>query len=190
MNNFFYFFSKVLVVCSVIFHGSTSFANNHEIVELLQEGEKVIFIRHAYAPGGGDPDNFNIEDCDTQRNLNQQGREQSQRIGNFFKQNAINTQHVYTSQWCRCRETASIAFGKFEELSALNSTFSSEHRHLHDQQMKDLRTFLDTWDGKENLIFITHYVIIGGATNYYPSSGEIVITDRNLQVLNSLEFEY
>merc|ERR1711991_686632 len=78
-------------------------------IDELQKGGKLIFIRHAYAPGGGDPDNFDINDCTTQRNLSDSGRFQSQKIGNFFKKNKISIGKVYSSEWCRCKETASIA---------------------------------------------------------------------------------
>ncbi len=69
-----------------IFLNSPIKANSNEaIIGELQKGGKLIFIRHAYAPGGGDPSNFSINDCETQRNLNDEGRLQSQKIGNFFK---------------------------------------------------------------------------------------------------------
>ena len=81
-----------------------------QILDNLQKGGNLIFIRHAYAPGGGDPDNFDIKDCTTQRNLNDVGREQSKKIGKFFKENKIPIDLVISSEWCRCKETASIAF--------------------------------------------------------------------------------
>mgnify|MGYP003317510061 CR=1 FL=1 len=87
---------------------------------------KLIFIRHALAPGNGDPDNFDIFDCSTQRNLNSVGREQSIELGNFFDTNNISIDLVLSSEWCRCKETANLAFKKFETFNALNSFFSSK----------------------------------------------------------------
>ena len=86
---------------------------NEVIISELQKGGKLIFIRHAYAPGGGDPSNFDLNNCETQRNLNDDGRIQSKKIGNFFKQNSITINKIYSSEWCRCKETAEIAFNNF-----------------------------------------------------------------------------
>ena len=90
---------------------------NEAIISKLQNGGKLIFIRHAYAPGGGDPSNFDINNCETQRNLNDEGRLQSKKIGNFFKQNDILINKIYSSEWCRCKETTEIAFKNFETKS-------------------------------------------------------------------------
>ena len=76
---------------------------SNQILEILKKGGNLIFIRHAYAPGGGDPDNFDINDCSTQRNLSDSGREQSKKIGNFFVKNNIPISLVISSKWCRCK---------------------------------------------------------------------------------------
>ena len=102
----------ILIFISII--SSVKADLNQNIIFELKKGGKLIFIRHAYAPGGGDPKNFNIDDCNTQRNLNEEGRVQSKKIGNFFKKNKIFIEKVYSSEWCRCKETASIAFENFE----------------------------------------------------------------------------
>ena len=112
----------LLLTFNLIFQ-STLLAKDKEI-ELLQEGGKVVFIRHAYAPGGGDPINFVIDDCNTQRNLNEQGINQSYTIGAIFHNNQIPIDRVLSSQWCRCLDTAKFAFDNFERWNALNSTFS------------------------------------------------------------------
>ena len=164
---------------------------NEATWSLLEEGGKIVFIRHAYAPGGGDPDNFVIEDCSTQRNLNQQGIDQSISMGQEFLKRDIPIQQVYTSQWCRCKDTASYAFGDYQELTSLNSTFEGKYRQNHQRQMKELKELIDSWDDTEgNLILVTHYVIIGGALGYYPTSGELVITNKSLEVLDSIKTKY
>ena len=71
-----------------------------------KEGDKIILIRHALAPGGGDPPGFKIDDCKTQRNLDKVGIEQSKAIGKLFKKNKIPVDKVLSSQWCRCKDTA------------------------------------------------------------------------------------
>ncbi len=159
-------------------------------IKELQKGGKLIFIRHAYAPGGGDPDIFDINDCKTQRNLNNGGRIQSQKIGNFFKSNKIYIGKVYSSEWCRCKETASIAFKNFQTKNFLNSFFSEKFSNNRKKQVIDFENFLDNWDENQNLIFVTHYVVISEILNYSPSSGEIVISDKSLKVIDTLEIEY
>jgi len=164
---------------------------NEAAWSLLEEGGKIVFIRHAYAPGGGDPDNFVIEDCSTQRNLNQQGIDQSISMGQEFLKRDIPIQQVYTSQWCRCKDTASYAFGDYQELNSLNSTFEGKYRQNHQRQMNELKALIASWDDTEgNLILVTHYVIIGGVLEHYPSSGELVITNKSLDVLDSIKTNY
>ena len=160
------------------------------IIENLKVGGKLIFIRHAYAPGGGDPENFNIYDCSTQRNLSESGRIQSRKIGNFFIENNIKIENVYSSEWCRCKETASLAFKNFKTKSFLNSFFSSKFAQNKNSQMRDFQKFLLDWDEKTNLIFVTHYVVISEILDYPSSSGEIVISDKNFKIIDTLEIEY
>ena len=164
--------------------------SNQTLIKELQKGGKLIFIRHAYAPGGGDPENFDINDCSTQRNLSESGRIQSQKIGSFFKENKISIVKVYSSEWCRCKETASIAFENFETKNFLNSFFSSQFAHNRKKQVIEFEEFLNNWDQNQNIIFVTHYVVISEILNYAPSSGEIVISDKSLKVIDTLEIEY
>ena len=178
----------VLIFISIISSVKADLKQN--IIFELKEGGKLIFIRHAYAPGGGDPKNFNINDCNTQRNLNSEGRIQSKKIGDFFKKNKIFIEKVYSSEWCRCKETASIAFENFETKNFLNSFFSEQFVENRQNQIKDLNRFIKNWNGNGNLIFVTHYVVISELLNYAPSSGELVISDKQLKVIDTLEIEY
>ena len=155
------------------------------LINQLEDGGKLIFIRHAYAPGNGDPAGFNLNDCSTQRNLNDSGRIQSKKIGNFFKENKILIGKVYSSEWCRCKETASIAFKDFSTNSFLNSFYSSKFSANKYPQIKRLKKFVKDWDGNKNLIFVTHYVVINEILNYYPKSGEIIIANKNYDVLGN-----
>jgi phosphohistidine phosphatase SixA len=163
---------------------------NQNIISELKKGGKIIFIRHAYAPGGGDPNNFDLNDCNTQRNLNDDGRLQSKKIGDFFKKNKISIKKVYSSEWCRCKETASIAFRNFETKNFLNSIFSERFAKNRENQVENFNKFINNWDGKQNLIFVTHYVVISEILNYAPASGEIIVSDKQLKVIDTLEIEY
>ena len=174
-----------------IFLNSPIKADSNEVmISKLQKGGKLIFIRHAYAPGGGDPSNFDINKCETQRNLNDEGRVQSKKIGNFFKQNDISINKIYSSEWCRCKETAEIAFKKFETNNFLNSFFSEKFSKNRTKQIKNLKKYVNEWDGNKNLVFVTHYVVISEALNYAPSSGEIVISNIRFKKIGNIEIEY
>jgi phosphohistidine phosphatase SixA len=163
---------------------------NQNLINELKQGGKLIFIRHAYAPGGGDPKNFDINDCKTQRNLSNSGRNQAKKIGSFFKDNNILIDEVYSSEWCRCKETASLAFNDFEIKSFLNSFFSSQFAKNKDPQMKKLKMFISNWNEDKNLVFVTHYVVISESLNYASSSGEIVISNKDFKVIDTIEIEY
>ena len=179
-----------LLIIFICINPSVKADSNKTLINELQKGGKLIFIRHAYAPGGGDPENFDINDCSTQRNLSESGRIQSQKIGSFFKENKISIVKVYSSEWCRCKETASIAFENFETKNFLNSFFSSQFAHNRKKQVIEFEEFLNNWDQNQNIIFVTHYVVISEILNYAPSSGEIVISDKSLKVIDTLEIEY
>ena len=183
-------FLKIILVLFISLNNSVKADSKKNIIENLKEGGKLIFIRHAYAPGGGDPENFNIYDCSTQRNLSESGRIQSRKIGNFFTENKIKIENVYSSEWCRCKETASLAFNNFKTKSFLNSFFSSKFKQNKNTQIKDFHKFLLNWDEKTNLIFVTHYVVISEILDYPSSSGEIVISNKNFKIIDTLEIEY
>ena len=181
---------KIILVSFIFLTCSVKADLNQNLIKTLDQGGKLIFIRHAYAPGSGDPNNFNLNDCSTQRNLSNRGRDQSRIIGNFFSKYNINIKKVYSSEWCRCKETASIAFNKFETKKFLNSFYSSQFAKNRKKQVKEFESFIKNWDKKENLIFVTHYVFISEILNYTPKSGEIIFADKDLNILDTLEVEY
>ena len=117
---------KFFLLILLSFNISVKANSNDEIQSLLKEGKKLIFIRHAIAPGGGDPLDFDILKCETQRNLSIEGIEQSKNIGKFFSENNIKIDKVLSSEWCRCKQTAQHAFDKYETKSFLNSFFSAK----------------------------------------------------------------
>ena len=160
------------------------------LINQLEDGGKLIFIRHAYAPGNGDPAGFNLNDCSTQRNLSDDGRKQAQRIGEFFTKNKIEIDKVLSSEWCRCKETAKIAFKNYSTNSFLNSFYSSKFSKNKDKQVKAFNDYVKNLESKKNLIFVTHYVFISEVLNYGPSSGEIVVSDKNLNIIGSIEIDF
>jgi len=176
-------FLKILILSLFSFQSYSSEQN----WKPAQEGNKIILIRHSLAPGGGDPVGFKIDDCKSQRNLNLKGINQSKKIGKLFKKNKIPIDQVLSSQWCRCKDTAKYAFGEYKEFMALNSTFQSPYDRNEVRQLKELYSFVNKWNGKgKNLVLVTHYSIITAVTNSVPSSGEIVITDKNFKVIGSI----
>ena len=164
--------------------------NEVDALKNLKKSGNLIFIRHAYAPGGGDPDNFDLNDCSTQRNLSETGREQAKKIGKFFHENQIPIDKVMSSEWCRCKDTAQIAFKRFETKDFLNSFFSEKFSKNRIKQIKDLNKYIDKWNSSKNLVLVTHYVVITEVLNYAPSSGEIVISDIKFKKYGSIEIKY
>ena len=180
----------ISLILNLILFSLISFQINasEQAWNLAEEGDKIILIRHSLAPGGGDPPGFKIDDCKTQRNLNRKGINQSKKIGKLFKKNKISVDQVLSSQWCRCKDTAKYAFGNFKELTVLNSTFQSPYNKNEPKQLKELYNFVKKWEGNgKNLVLVTHYSIITAVTNAVPSSGEIVIIDKNFEVLGTIQ---
>ena len=163
---------------------------NNNLMKQLEDGGKLIFIRHAYAPGSGDPDNFDKKDCSTQRNLNFQGIKQSKNIGNFFLKNKVEIDQVFSSEWCRCKDTAKYAFNEFKTFDALNSFYDEKFAENETKQIKDLKNYIKNWNSDKNLVLVTHYVLISEVLNYAPSSGEIVIANKNFNKIGNLEIGY
>ncbi len=176
---------KLLIIFFIFIPNNSHSSEN--VVKFLKEGKKIVFIRHALAPGNGDPNNFDIKDCSTQRNLNDEGRAQSKRIRNFFEKNNIKIDRVLSSEWCRCKDTAKIAFGKFETFSALNSFYETRFSKNKSKQMKDLREYISKWESDSNLIIVTHYVVILDILDRGTSSGEMIISDKNLNIISNFE---
>ncbi|WP_435115359.1 histidine phosphatase family protein [Candidatus Pelagibacter bacterium nBUS_49] len=183
-------FINFLLIIFITINSPVKADLNQNLINELKQGGKLIFIRHAYAPGGGDPKNFDINDCKTQRNLSNSGRNQAKKIGSFFKDNNILIDEVYSSEWCRCKETASLAFNDFEIKSFLNSFFSSQFAKNKAPQMEKLKMFISNWNEDKNLVFVTHYVVISESLNYAPSSGEIIISNKDFKVIDTIEIEY
>ena len=183
-------FLNFLIIIFISLTSSIKADLNKNLKNQLTNGGKIIFIRHAYAPGNGDPNNFNLNDCSTQRNLNEEGKVQAENIGKFFRKNQIKVDKVLSSEWCRCSETAILAFKNFETKNFLNSFYRLEFSKNKKKQMADLKDYIKKFKSKKNLVLITHYVLISEALNYSPSSGEIVISDKNFKMIGSIKINY
>ena len=184
---------KILKLFIIIFISLTTSIKadlNKKLMNQLEDGGNFIFIRHAYAPGSGDPNNFNLNDCSTQRNLSEDGRKQAQYIGDFFRKNKIRIDKVLSSEWCRCKETAKIAFKDFSTISFLNSFYSSKFAKNKDKQVEALNKYVKEFKSDKNLILVTHYVLISEVLDYSASSGEIVVSDKNFNMIGTIEIKY
>ena len=183
-------FIKLYLIIFILLTSTVKADSNENLINELRNGGKLIFIRHAYAPGVGDPVNFDIDHCNTQRNLSNKGKEQAKKIGNFFSKNNISIDKIYSSKWCRCKETSLIAFKKFETKQFLNSFFSEKFSQNKNGQIINLKNFINKWDGVQNLVFVTHYVVISEILGYSSSSGEIIISNKDFKVIDTIEIEY
>lgn len=149
-------------------------ADDRVVWRALRSGNHVALIRHALAPGFGDPSHFEIGKCATQRNLSDQGRQQATAMGDRFRAHGIAAARVYSSQWCRCLETAErLALGPVTPLPALNSFFQDFARK--ETQTRQLQAWLAQQDLTQPLVLITHQVNITALTGVYPASGEMVV---------------
>lgn len=136
----------------------------------------VVMIRHSETePGFGDPPNFQLEDCSTQRNLSTSGREQSRQIGQWFRDRGLEPTAVRSSQWCRCLDTARLAFGErgYSPWPALNSFFQG-HGNRSAQLAEARARGAALPHGLE--VWVTHQVTISALTGYSPAMGEMVVT--------------
>ena len=139
-----------------------------------QLNANVIFMRHALAPGFGDPENFDLSQCDTQRNLNDEGRAQAREIGSKLRATNLRFTEVLSSQWCRCSETAELlGLGDWSTFSGLNSFFQGYVQR--ESTLAKLNTYLKGLGGDELVVLVTHQVVISAATGISPQSGGIVL---------------
>jgi phosphohistidine phosphatase SixA len=133
---------------------------------------KVALIRHALAPGTGDPPGFALEDCATQRNLSDEGRAQAARLGEAFRANGV-VDRVLSSGWCRCIETAVLAFGTAEVWAPLHSFFQDSS--TGPAQTAEVPAAVATWTGPGALVLVTHQVNITALTGIFPGSSEVIV---------------
>ena len=142
--------------------------------EINEINANVVFLRHSIAPGFGDPKNFKIDDCSTQRNLSKTGILQARSIGKFFIENNIEFSEILSSQWCRCKDTINeMNIGNWKTFPGLNSFFQNFSKKqivlplLYDK-LKNVKN-------DELILLVTHQIVIYEITNVSAPSGGIVI---------------
>ncbi len=175
---------RSLFFCLTLFVSGPALAVNSEepptqakLWQALRAGGHIIFIRHAITePGIGDPPQFRLDDCSTQRNLSDQGRVDARRIGTVFRENQVPVSGVWSSRWCRCLETAQLAFGSVIPAVMLDSTFRETAEGKQAKARAVLSFVNGAVMGSGNLVFITHAQNIQELTGVSPSSGEMVVT--------------
>lgn len=141
---------------------------------LLAKGGQVVLIRHGLTdPGVGDPPGFKLEHCGTQRNLSAAGREEARRVGEAFRARAIPVARVLSSRWCRCLETAKIAFGGAQPSDALGNLFT--HPQNREGQLAQFRKLIAGAPKDRNLVLVTHGATTAAFTGVSPGTAELVV---------------
>ena len=172
---------KIIYICLIIIFifglsnfPTKAYAENSNVERIIRDIDaNVIFMRHTLAPGIGDPNNFKIGDCSTQRNLNETGIAQAVLIGKQLKENSIQFDKIYSSQWCRCYQTATLLdLGKVHEFAGLNSIFQNFVSRR--ETLQKLEQKLSEISLNKLVIFVTHQVNIQAITKKNVASGEMV----------------
>jgi phosphohistidine phosphatase SixA len=186
------FSSITLIVALAVIVAATASADQPELIDRLKSGGHILMIRHARAPGSGDPPHLKIGDCSTQRNLDDAGRSQARDIGAWLRANGIRSARMYSSQWCRCLETARlIGLGAVQELVGLNSFY--ERPQDREPHLKALNHFISQQPAEgELIILVTHFVTIAAMAGTSVASGEGVVlalqADAPYTVVGLLDF--
>lgn len=155
---------------------------------LLRRGGCVLLIRHAQTePGTGDPPGFKLTVCSTQRNLSAAGRQSAVRMGQWFKDRRLQPQAVLSSAWCRCIDTANLAFGKSELWAPLNSVFG-DRLPLPDQTAA-LRQALAQLPAGQFQVWVSHQTNVTALVGQFMAMGEGVVLDRDAKVLARITFD-
>ena len=143
--------------------------------KLLQGGGQVLFIRHASTtPGVGDPEGFRLEDCATQRNLSEAGRAEARRLGELMRRHKVPIEAVVTSPWCRCIETAELAFGRVDEKWAPLSNLFGRAPNA-EAQVQAMRPRIAGYRGKGNLVLVSHGSTALALTGASPQQAEVIV---------------
>lgn len=163
--------TPVALALSLIVAPMGAVANERDAWTALVHGGHVALIRHGSAPPGyGDPPGFNIDDCATQRNLDERGRAQARAVGEAFRQHGVLVDKILSSPWCRCLETARLmALGPVESMMALASSDRNPERLVVLKQM------VADWRGPGTLVLVTHALAIYALLSIMPEQAETVV---------------
>ena len=156
---------------------ATPVAADDALWTLLKGGGQVVMIRHATAPGVYDPPGMRLDDCATQRNLDDVGKDEARRIGAAFRTRGIPVGKVLSSRWCRCMDTAQLAFGRVENWEPVDG--AAPGSALEARRTAEVRRFVGTPFTGDNVVLVTHNFNIRALTGLSTASGEmVVITPR------------
>jgi phosphohistidine phosphatase SixA len=171
--------STVIFTLIFGFTAQSSFANELAIWDRLQGTTPkgyVLLIRHSLAPGVGDPENFKLNDCSTQRNLSDIGRQDARDLGEWLARRQIKIARIESSRWCRAKETATLLnLGKVRLNRNLDSLFQETDLANHPQTLRVRKQIVDYRNKSGLLIMVGHFVNIGALTNVGVASGEGVL---------------
>jgi phosphohistidine phosphatase SixA len=168
----------VALFCAALFAALPAHADDG-LWALLRNGGHVLLMRHAVTePGIGDPPQFRLDDCSTQRNLSAEGRAQAVRVGRLLAERRVAISAVLSSRWCRCLDTARLAFGQTTPEPALDSFFGERSAQSAPQTVA-ARTRIRGFRGPGNLMMVTHQVNITALTGEHPAMGEILVVRAN-----------
>ena len=161
-------------------------------VKALQEGGKIIYLRHAYAPrtieNGDNDKKYKENKCSTQRDILSEGIKQSQLIGKFVKENNINIEKVIVSPTCRTYKTAKYAGWEYTINKDLQNT---NKKKLQEKRFKKINKIVSKWNGKGNLVLVTHFKIINPSfPGVKADSGEMIVVNKDMVVLGRIRFPY
>jgi phosphohistidine phosphatase SixA len=166
-------FAKLLLTL-ILFAATPAYADEATAWAALREGGHIILMRHATAPGVGDPPGFRLGDCSTQRLLSGAGRAQAKAIGAALRGRGVKADRVLTSAWCRCVDTAELMdLGPVEIFEPLNSFFRTGDSAA--SQTEAVRKLIGDWKGPGTLVLVTHQVNVTALTDVFPASGEMVV---------------
>jgi phosphohistidine phosphatase SixA len=170
------FILSVLSLLSTLVSAPHAAAAGQEAIwNALKSGGHIVLIRHAITESGiGDPPGFVLDDCRTQRNPSAQGRADARRIGEAFRKHGIPIAEVLSSRWCRCLDTAKLAFGTVTPSPMLDSMFNDKERP-REEKIREFRAAIAKPPSKGNLILVTHQYNIQAFADVSPTSGEMVV---------------
>ena len=158
----------------LLWAGSAAASADAQLWQKLRSGGYIVLLRHGLTdPGAGDPSGFKLGDCGTERNLNAEGRAESKRLGESFRRRKIPVAQVLSSEWCRCKDTAELAFGRYEVWPPLNNLFGR-----HENAAAQRRAILERarrFRGAGNLILVSHGSTIVQVAGVSPVMGEMVV---------------
>ena len=177
---------------SMLFQAGTAWAQEEvDASRLMRAGACAVMLRHAQTdPGVGDPPEFDLAQCRTQRNLSEAGRAQARRIGQWFTARQVSPRSVQSSAWCRCKDTADLAFGRHTVLPALSSTFGSQSSNQNQPgQTLALRALLAAIPAGQFDVWVTHQVNITALTGENAAMGEAIMVGSRGQALLRTRFE-